>query len=904
VNAVVADATHGPFDWLWVQHDIDTEPPQDLAIEAPATYANAYTNTVQGSLSDPSGAPLIELEVQPGGTIVCPDATPYDGEWTCVWNAQGAADGTQFELRARAADRFGNWSGWTDPHTVTADATDPTVSLSEDTQTAFDDGLLTPDEIDLSGLVEDDRKAAQVRVCSALLGKEEQNCSLFDVTPGATPAVGNWYARPPVGDDNDGERHTLSFYGIDSVGNRSAELTAGPVRVDLVTPVLNVITASTGAIQAFPATVLEGMVSDGYGVDNIRLHITPIGENATWHPITRSGEEWEATMTFTETGDYALGVVARDLAGNVQEVGSFPLEVYESTQVADLSVAGSVSSIPAITSHPLTYTFTVHNDGPGIATAPTVTITLPTKVELREAPTSCAKEGVTLTCAPANIAADGTTPLDVQVHVPLTTTGKLVAIVEVSGEKIDLWPDNNRPEPLHTPTYQPITDLEMGSDSPTILGEPTTFNAATATGTDVHFDWQLGDGEIATSPSISHTYPAAGVYTAVVTASNDVNALTATTLITTDIPVGTPLLEEGFEGHLAAPDWLHTEAVEERRWQRTGERAHSGLYSVFYDDFFRDQDGWLVTGQVTPTLKSELVFWQYQRYATDYDKHSVWVSTGSQDPKDGDFVELTELGPGAGETWEQVRVGLSDYAGQPVYMAFRYEGNFADEWYVDDVQVTVGLVTDHDGPTTLGETTAMTASLATGTNVRYDWDFGDGQTATGPHVSHAYTKAGDHTVVVTASNSVSAVTATMEVAVRARIYLPLVMSSYSPPCRDAYEPNDTWEEASAIAADGTAQAHTFHQPGDVDWIAFEVADANTDYVIQTLDLAGADTVIYLYDSGGERLLDWNDDASAATRASHLRFDPYHTGTFYVRIENYNPELGGCDVSYSIRVIGE
>jgi hypothetical protein len=99
-----------------------------------------------------------------------------------------------------------------------------------------------------------------------------------------------------------------------------------------------------------------------------------------------------------------------------------------------------------------------------------------------------------------------------------------------------------------------------------------------------------------------------------------------------------------------------------------------------------------------------------------------------------------------------------------------------------------------------------------------------------------------------------------------------------------------------------SQRHTFHSPGDADWVVFEVENVSVDYVIETFDLdSNADTVIYLYDSDGERLLDWNDEAGPGDPASRLYFGPYHAGSFYVEMRHYDPAVGACDTGYSIRV---
>ncbi|MFM7583410.1 MAG: PKD domain-containing protein, partial [Caldilinea sp.] len=79
----------------------------------------------------------------------------------------------------------------------------------------------------------------------------------------------------------------------------------------------------------------------------------------------------------------------------------------------------------------------------------------------------------------------------------------------------------------------------------------------------------------------------------------------------------------------------------------------------------------------------------------------------------------------------------------------------------------VGLAAAHSGPTVLGRATALTATILSGTNVTYTWNFGDGTSASvgGPSVPYTYMTAGLYTVTVTATNSVGQVTANTQVAV-------------------------------------------------------------------------------------------------------------------------------------------
>jgi hypothetical protein len=76
-----------------------------------------------------------------------------------------------------------------------------------------------------------------------------------------------------------------------------------------------------------------------------------------------------------------------------------------------------------------------------------------------------------------------------------------------------------------------------------------------------------------------------------------------------------------------------------------------------------------------------------------------------------------------------------------------------------------GLLAFNSSPTVLGDSTYLTATVISGSNVLYEWDLGDGITATGATVSHVYPDIGFFTAVVTATNSVSQVVASTQVEV-------------------------------------------------------------------------------------------------------------------------------------------
>jgi hypothetical protein len=84
----------------------------------------------------------------------------------------------------------------------------------------------------------------------------------------------------------------------------------------------------------------------------------------------------------------------------------------------------------------------------------------------------------------------------------------------------------------------PASGLTAANDSPTALGSTTSLTASVVSGTNVTYVWAFGDGASGSGVPVGHVYPAVGVYTAVVTATNSANVLTATTQVTiVDAPI-------------------------------------------------------------------------------------------------------------------------------------------------------------------------------------------------------------------------------------------------------------------------------------------------------------------------------------------------------------------------------
>ena len=232
------------------------------------------------------------------------------------------------------------------------------------------------------------------------------------------------------------------------------------------------------------------------------------------------------------------------------------------------------------------------------------------------------------------------------------------------------------------------------------------MNASVSTGSNVTFTWDFGDSTDGNGASPTHTYPAAGIYTAEVTASNLVSQLTVTTEI---------LVEEAILG-LAA-----------------------------------DNDGPTLLGTATQL--------------------STNVTGGSNVIYEWDFGDSTS-GSGASPTHSYPATG--EYTAEVT--ASNAVSQAKTTTLVQVEEGITGLAAANDGPTLLGNLTQFTASLSTGSNVTYEWDFGDGDGESGSAVAHQYASQGIYTVELTATNLVSQETATMLVYITEQfdwIYMPL-----------------------------------------------------------------------------------------------------------------------------------
>jgi PKD repeat protein len=290
------------------------------------------------------------------------------------------------------------------------------------------------------------------------------------------------------------------------------------------------------------------------------------------------------------------------------------------------------------------------------------------------------------------------------------------------GGDVSFNPSNGTLAGGHQVVDTPITDLSAVNSSPTRLDD-TTFFTVTATGTNITYTWNFGDGAPATNGSTtSHVYAAAGSYTASVTATNGVSVVVAT------MPVAivnlAPVANAGPDQSLLISTSVQLDG--------SGSLDPDGHNPITY--------GWQQTGGTPVVLSSSTI--------------SRPTFTAPATPAVLTFTLTVTDAHGLAGAPDQVIVTVNDLS-------------------------IAGLNAVNNSPTIVGHTTRFTATISSGTNVVYTWNFGDGQAGSGSTASHTYPGAGTYTAIVTATNGTNARSATTLVTIKPVVlYLPLVARNY------------------------------------------------------------------------------------------------------------------------------
>ena len=148
---------------------------------------------------------------------------------------------------------------------------------------------------------------------------------------------------------------------------------------------------------------------------------------------------------------------------------------------------------------------------------------------------------------------------------------------------------------------------------------------------------------------------------------------------------------EGFESATFPPaGWNIIDIAGAKTWELYTDYPHSGTKAARHDFDYGLHATALVTSPIslpnygTPTLE----FWSYMQII-GYEYAGILVST-TNNTNINAFTEIKVL---SGDevtlgSWKNIKVPLSAYIGQTVYIAFLYSGTYANRWTVDDISIT------------------------------------------------------------------------------------------------------------------------------------------------------------------------------------------------------------------------
>lgn len=129
-------------------------------------------------------------------------------------------------------------------------------------------------------------------------------------------------------------------------------------------------------------------------------------------------------------------------------------------------------------------------------------------------------------------------------------------------------------------------------------------------------------------------------------------------------------------------------------WDRCGKRvleAPTGDYCAahMYGPSEKPQVGWLISPRLflqPRRTNTQLEFKSFEG-SSGTTSMKVLVSTNSNPTILSSYTEVYSI-TNQTDDWTTHTVNLEDYQGQSIYIAFKYEGTYAKNWYIDDISVT------------------------------------------------------------------------------------------------------------------------------------------------------------------------------------------------------------------------
>ncbi len=330
------------------------------------------------------------------------------------------------------------------------------------------------------------------------------------------------------------------------------------------------------------------------------------------------------------------------------------------------------------------------------------------------------------------------------------------------------------------PNIPPVA-LFTKSATTVYTGEVIDFNASASYDIDgyiVSYSWDFGDGNTDSGVAVSHSYVDDGVYPVTLTVVDDDGASDSTTASITvknrppvaDINTSTTILDKeeivtfnasesyDLDGTIVSYSWDFGDGTTGTGVTASHSYPAMGEYTVTLT--VTDDDGATDTATVTKTVRNQPPVAAFTESAHTVDTSEViyFDASDSYDP-DGTIVSYEwDFGDGTKGTGVSVQ---HSYPEDGIYTVTLTVTD--DDGATDSAQDTKTVVnrppvasfTESAHTVDTSEVITFDASASydpDGYIVSYTWDFGDGTTATGIMVTHAYADDGSYTVTLTVTD--------------------------------------------------------------------------------------------------------------------------------------------------------
>lgn len=373
--------------------------------------------------------------------------------------------------------------------------------------------------------------------------------------------------------------------------------------------------------------------------------------------------------------------------------------------------------------------------------------------------------------------------------------------------------------------------------------ERVEFNASSSSDPDgnlASYAWDFGDGQSSSGKTTSHSYVDDGMYTVTLTVTDTGGAygITVITVVVgnraphvefTDLTVvtGEAVLLDGsycydMDGYIAAYLWdlgdglVYSTANATHVWDNPG--AHRATLRIWDDDGATNE----TVFNVTVLNRSPVAFMVASPLQTTLAKPVRFNGTGSYDP-DGEIVNWTwNFGDGKRAYGPQVSHTYTVYGTYLATLTVRDD--------TGGINTTSALITVRNQPP-LAVINVTATAVHTGETVTFDgsessdpenqianyyWSFGDGGSATGAVVTHAYTDDGRFTVRLTVVDQDST-SSYVELLLKVLNRAPLAKAEATPTAVKTHE---------AVTFVGTGSTDT---DGKVLWYQWRFGDGTSAY---------------------------------------------------------------------------